>query len=296
MRRSEALLGLAVAPFSALAACAPTVSSGIMQTDGLPGRPTAFGSQLYPSDDLTHAIALLAACKSTLLRVTASADFAYFDALFAAAQANGMRVIVISEYASQPVDVGAYAANAVAFQRRYAAFNPMWEIWNEPNLQSYWGVPPDVGAYSTLAIATAKALRAVGARDVLSGGTSGVDVNWIYGLTTHGAFDALTGCAVHSYENPETAINRYLQASSLVPRGIQLYTTEACVTTDLDEVSFFRNMWWLHRQLSLPALVWCEFRDGTAGLDPPYSNPMGLVTSTYAPKPVYYTAQSTLAV
>jgi hypothetical protein len=51
-------------------------------------------------------------------------------------------------------------------------------------------------------------------------------------------------------------------------------------------------MWYLHRELSLPMLVWCEFRDGTAGPHPPYTDPMGLVTANYAPKNVYYTAQS----
>jgi hypothetical protein len=51
-------------------------------------------------------------------------------------------------------------------------------------------------------------------------------------------------------------------------------------------------MWYLHRTLSLPMLLWCEFRDGTAGAAAPYNMPMGLVTTGYAPKPVYYTAKS----
>jgi hypothetical protein len=293
MRRSEALAGIALAPFSALAACAPNLS-GITQTKGLPQHPTAFGSQLYPSDDVGRAVALLAACGSTLLRVTASDDLAYFDGVFAAASAHGMRVIMISPYASQPVDVKAYAANAAAFHRRYATYDPMWEIWNEPNLLTYWGAPPNVDAYSVLAIATAKALRDAGARDVLSGGTSGVDVNWLYNMRTRGVFDAVTACAVHSYKKPAYALNEYLQAISLLPPGTAIYTTEACVVTNNDQVTYFQDMWDLHRQLSLPALVWCEFRDGSAGLNPPYNDPMGLVTSEYVRKRVYFTAQAAI--
>jgi hypothetical protein len=295
MRRSEALVGLALAPFSALAACAPNIS-GITRTSGLPDHPTAFGSQLYPSDDVAQAISLLAGCGSTLVRVTASDDLPYFDVLFPAAKAHGMRVIVISSYAPQPVDVDAYAAKAAAFQQRYAAYDPMWEIWNEPNLSIYWGAAPNVGNYATLTIATAKALRAAGARDVLSGGTSGVDINWIYGLLTNNVFEAVTACAVHSYEKPSKALNKYLQVMSLLPRGTPIYTTEACVVTNNDQVTFFRDMWSLHRQLSLPGLVWCEFRDGSAGPAPPFNDPMGLVTANYLPKRVYFTAQSSLGV
>jgi len=203
-----------------------------------------------------------------------------------------MRVIVISQYAPQPVDPTAYAADAAAFHKRYAAYNPMWELWNEPNLAIYWGAPPDRLAYAKLAIATATALRNAGARDVLSGGTSGVDVAWLYDLRLHGVFDAVTGCAVHSYKKPAKALNEYLQAVSLMPPGIAIYTTEACVVTSSGEPSFFRDMWDLHRYLGLPALVWCEFRDGTAGQNPPYNDPMGLVMVDYTRKDVYYTAQA----
>jgi hypothetical protein len=292
MKRSAALAGIALSPIAALSACAPD-SSGIVATQGLPLRPTTFGSQVYPSDDVAQTIPLLAACGSKLLRIGANNEnFAYFDALFAAATAHGMRVIVISDYADQPVDVAAYAANAASFHRRYAVHDPIWELWNEPNLAYYWRAPANISAYAKLAIATAAALRAAGAREILSGGTSGVDVNWLYGLRTHGVFGAVTGCAVHSYKKPAHALNEYLQALSLMPPGIGIYTTEACVVTSSDQPSFFRDMWYLHRYLSLPAMVWCEFRDGTAGPAPPYTDPMGIVTPDYQPKPVYYTARS----
>src|ERR1035437_5703705 len=292
MTRSEALAGIALAPLAALSACAPT-ESGVVATKGSSLRPTAFGSQLYPSDDIGRSIALLAACGSTLLRVTATkGNFDYFDALFVAATAQGMRVIVISHYAAQPVDLTAYAADAVAFHRRYAAHNPIWELWNEPNLAAYWLAPPDRYAYAKLAIATATALRNAGAREILSGGTSGVDVSWLYDLRLNGVFDVVTGCAVHSYEKPALALNEYIQAISLMPPGIGIYTTEACVVTSSGQPSFFQDMWSVHRYLSLPALVWCEFRDGTAGPAPPYNDPMGLVTADYIPKDVYYTAQT----
>jgi len=292
MKRSEALAGIALATIAALPACAPT-STGIVETKGSPLHPTTFGSQLYPPDDIGQAVPLLAACGSKLLRVTANnTNFPYFDALFAAATEHGMRVILISQYATQPVDLTAYAADAVAFHRRYAAHNPIWELWNEPNLAAYWLAPPDRNAYANLAIATATALRNAGAREILSGGTSGIDVSWLYDLRLRGVFDVVTGCAVHSYKKPAQALNDYIQAMSLMPLGVDIYTTEACVVTSSGQSSFFQDMWYLHRYLSLPVLVWCEFRDGTAGPIAPYTDPMGLVTADYLPKDVYYTAQA----
>ncbi|MEO7039784.1 MAG: hypothetical protein ABI186_07110 [Candidatus Elarobacter sp.] len=292
MKRSAALAGIALAPLAALSACTPTVD-GVIPTKGSPLRPTAFGCQIYPTDDITRTIPLLAACGSKLVRVTASNDsFPYFDTLFATAAANGMRVLVISQYAPQPVDLTAYAADAVTFHRRYAAYDPIWELWNEPNLAAYWGAPPDRDAYAQLAIATGTALRNAGAREILSGGTSGVDVSWVYDLRTRGVFNVVTGCAVHSYEKPAHAFNEYLQAVSLMPPGIQIYTTEACVVTSSGQTAFFQDMWYLHRDLDLPMLVWCEFRDGTAGPHPPYTDPMGLVEPDYSPKKVFFTVQS----
>lgn len=291
MTRSKALAGIALTPIVA-SGCASNLS-GLAATKGSPSRPTAFGSQLYPGDDVRQAISLLAACGATLLRATADGtQLPYFDSLFALAAQHGMRVILISDYAPQPVDVAAYAASAAAFHRRYAAFDPIWELWNEPNLAAYWHAPPNLDAYAQLAIATAKALRDAGAREVLSGGTSGVDTDWIYGLHVRRVFDVATGCAVHSYKPPAQALNEYLQAISLLPGGVPLHTTEACVVTSNGQPAFFRDMWNLHRDLGLPTMVWCEFRDGTAGPYPPYTDPMGLVTPDYGRKAVYYTAQS----
>jgi hypothetical protein len=290
MRRAEALAGIALAPIAALSACAPTTSA-VIATKGSPLFPTAFGSQIYPSDDLSKTMPLLAACGSKLVRVNVNTgDFQYFDNLFAAATKYGMRVIAISEYATQPVDLNAYVADAVTFQKRYAALDPIWEIWNEPNLEHYWGAKPDLDAYAKLAIATAMALRAAGAREILSGGTSGIDLNWIYGLRIRGVFDAVTGCAVHFYKKPN--LNEYLQAGSLLPRGVQIYTTEACLSDWDGPAPFFRDLWNIHRYLGLPVMVWCEFRDGTAGTMPPYTNPQGLVTASYDPKATYVVAQS----
>ncbi len=259
-------------------------------------RPTSFGAQVYEGDAVARSVALIAGCGGRYVRVSSQVSVAYLDALVAAAATRGLRTIILSAYAAQPVDVHAYAADAAAMQLRYGAANPVWEIWNEPNLPQYWGAAPNVADYLRLLTATAGALRAVGASDVWTGGTSGVDLNWIYNLVIGGAFRFANGCAVHSYKTPGFARTEYIQAVSLVPTGVSVHTTEACVATGYgDQVDYFRQMWYLHRELNLPTMIWCELRDGSAGSTGPDSYPYGLVTSSYAIKTVYAAAAATIA-
>ncbi len=287
MRRRDVLKILAGSALAVVAGCndgAPSVRA----TAGSALTPTAFGSQVYPGDDVARSVGMLAAMGAKFVRISVQVPQAFLDAVVGAATAHGLRVILLSGYAPQPVDVAAYALAAAGVQARYAAANPVWEIWNEPNLPQYWNGPPDVGAYIAVLAATSTALRAAGATEIWTGGTSGVDLNWIYNLVTRGAFRSADGCAVHSYKPPGFARTEYIQAVSFLPTGVALHTTETCISSSVgDQSEFFTQMWYLHRELELPTLVWCEFRDGDAGPIPPFNEAYGLVNPDYSIKSVY---------
>ncbi|MGZ3562919.1 MAG: hypothetical protein ACXVAS_13875 [Vulcanimicrobiaceae bacterium] len=260
---------------------------------GVPSKPTLFGSQVYAQDDIERALALISGCGGTLVRVALNGNLDYPDAVFAAAARKNMRVILLSQALAQPVNVEAFAADCAKIQQRYAQYDPIWEIWNEPNLAFYWGAQPNVDDYSRLAIKTGKALRAAGARDIWSGGISGVNLWWIYHMKLRGVFDVMNGCAVHSYKIPCTAYTEYAQSLSLVPPGVPIHTTETCVpSSSKDQADFLRQMWYIHRSLGLPTMIWCELRDGTAGTMGAYTFPYGLVYPDYTLKPAYYAAES----
>jgi hypothetical protein len=287
MRRREMLKVLAGSALATLASCNDGAPS-VRPAAGSALKPTAFGSQLYSADDPARSVALLAALGAKYVRVSVQVSQTFLDAVVGAATANGLRVILLSAYAAQPVDLAAYAQAAAQVQTRYAAANPIWEIWNEPNLPQYWNGPPDVAAYIAVLTATATALRAAGASDIWTGGTSGVDLSWIYNLATRGAFGSANGCAVHSYKPPGFARTEYIQAASFLPAGVGLHTTETCIASTVGNQSdFFSQMWSLHRELNLPTFVWCEFRDGDAGDHPPFNEAYGLVNPDYSLKSVY---------
>ncbi len=264
-------------------------------SDGLLSKPTSFGSTLYDSDEVATSLQLLAGCGSSIVRVGLHDTNSFADTLVESASRAGMRIVLISPYASQPVDVKTYAQTCAQLQQRYAKYNPVWEIWNEPNLEQYWGAPPNVHDYAHLAIETGKSLIAAGARDVWSGGTSGVDVDWCANLNTLGVFNVLNGCAVHSYMPPCGAYGQYVRLQKALPANIAIHTTETCVPSTKDQVGFLRQMWYIHRMFGFPTMIWCELRDGTAGISGPFTFPYGLVYPNYAPKASYYTAQTLIA-
>jgi hypothetical protein len=295
MPRRAALRALACMSFAAFASCGGVDAPTVVPQSGSARTPTAFGSQIYESDSVARDIGLLARMGAKYVRVSVQVSLSYLDAAIGAATAAGLRVILVSAYAAQPVNVAAYAQDAAQLHARYAASNPIWEIWNEPNLGQYWGGPPNVAAYVDVFLATAKALRAAGATEIWTGGTSGVDLNWLFNLQTRGAFNAANGCAVHSYKPPGFARTEYIQATLLVPAGVRVHTTETCVPSSTNQSDFFSQMWSIHRELNLPTMVWCELRDGGAGSQPPYNEDYGLVSSDYTLKSVYTAAQNAIA-
>jgi hypothetical protein len=291
LRRRELLRLLAGSAVALAAGCndgAPDVTAPAVSSSA----KTLFGSQVYPSDDVARSTGMLAGIGAKYVRVAVQVPQPFLDALVGAAVRHGLRPILVSGYAAQPVDAAVYAAAVAALHVRYAFADPVWEIWNEPNLPQYWNGTPNVAAYLTLFDATAQALRAVGATDIWTGGTSGVDLNWIYNLVTGGAFRTATGCAVHSYKPPGYARTEYIQAASFLPSGVGLHTTETCIASSVgSQAQFFQQMWYLHRELGLPTMIWCEFRDGGAGSEPPFNEPYGLVQANYQIKSVFAAAQ-----
>lgn len=109
-----------------------------------------------------------------------------FDELMRAAAAAGIRVLPMlvgpepgvertSEGMRPPRDLNAYAAFVGAVARRFGENGSFWEenaelralpirswqIWNEPNIRSWWSTGPDPSAYAKLLAAGADAIREV---------------------------------------------------------------------------------------------------------------------------------------
>ena len=157
-------------------------------------------------------------------------DFSESDRFVAGAAARGIRVLPVMvhapswatggdpAYGAPPTDPAKYAAYVAALVQRYKpggtfwAANPglrrvpirVWQVWNEPNLKTYWTRQPFARDYVALLRATRFAIKANDPRAtvLLAGMTNGADsTSWealgmVYRAGGRGAFDAV---ALHPY-------------------------------------------------------------------------------------------------
>jgi hypothetical protein len=87
-----------------------------------------------------------------------------------------------------------------------------WEIWNEPNIRTFWRPRPDPGDYALLLSRAYRAIKRVDPRaTVVMGGMSGVDLYFLDAVAARtNAFDAI---AVHPYRVvPEDQLLRQIAA------------------------------------------------------------------------------------
>lgn len=228
----------------ALASCsgtatppAPTPSARVTVTSD-PTRPAAPGFspgyRILDIDDATLArhLDLQVSSGSRWLRVDldwstveeteGTDDWTAPDRVISAARARGLEVIALPTYApewgTRPAaapDAGAPLADRfAAFVARAAArYVPQgvttWEIWNEPNVKSFWGAPPDTAAYTELLRQAAGAVRTVEPRaTVLSGGLAPVRDSkgntvsalvFVREVLAAGGLAVVDGVALHPY-------------------------------------------------------------------------------------------------
>ncbi|MFN2595268.1 MAG: cellulase family glycosylhydrolase [Actinomycetota bacterium] len=118
------------------------------------------------------------------------------------AWANGLTGVGWRTAASvPPTDPADYAAAAQWAAHHFAGRVNAWEVWNEPNLQSFWsGNAADYVRLLKLAYPAFKAGDPT--TQVVFGGPSYNDINWIrncYGAGVKGSFDVM---ATHPYTAP----------------------------------------------------------------------------------------------
>jgi polysaccharide biosynthesis protein PslG len=150
-------------------------------------------------------------------------DWAYPDEVVKQASARRMSVLPILSHTpawarpagttttSPPDHVSDFAAFAGATAARYAPSGVhTWEIWNEPNINSFWQPAPNANAYGELFRATATSIRVAdpNATLLIGGLTSGPDAadgsriaqrTYVEQLYNNGTAQLADAIAVHPY-------------------------------------------------------------------------------------------------
>lgn len=216
---------------------------------------------------------------------------------------NGVPYAAYIDAPNSADSVAGFAAWAKAAALRYQSKNVIWEIWNEPNIDTFWKPVANVTDYTTLAKATCSAIRgAVPNATVVGGATSGMDWNFLYAYLGAGVLDCIDGVSVHPYrwQTPETVsaevqylqwvIAQYTPASRTSPipviSGEWGYPTQTN-SFPLDVQAAYAVRMQINNLINnIPVSIWYDWKnDGTDATNKEQN--FGLVTATLSPKQSY---------
>lgn len=170
-------------------------------------------------------------------------DFRLYDDMLAGAEARDMEVLFIlrQSYAAPnydyttPQGVAAFASFAEVVARRYAGRSVSYEVWNEPEEPTYWGLrTPNPVHYAALAASAVDAVhRGDPAALVSTAGISMFQYGYIRSMLQNGAGVRADAIGLHGYrENREpesigeSLVTSRAQVSSVLGRSSPLWMTE----------------------------------------------------------------------
>lgn len=269
-------------------------------------------------------------------------DFTSLDQVVASLQKVGLSVdLVIDQTPSwaavsdaqgdawaQPASASAFAAWAGAVAARYAGSGVVkcFEIWNEPNIETFWQPRPDPAAYTAdLRAAYAAIKRADPSVVVISGGlapalNSGTSYNartFLEDMYTDGAKGSFDGVGDHPYSYPASpdefeSWSGWSQQSETSPSlrsvmvangdsAMKIWITEFGAPTSgsnsvgvigqsdqlVQAISQVKKLDWVG---SFYIYTWADLPSL-----PPDQNGFGLLTDDGAPKPAYAAVSAALA-
>ncbi len=126
----------------------------------------------------------------------------FYDKCVALARQEGINLIGLLLGGPTPRDEAqrkAYGEYVYQVVNRYKDTVKIWEIWNEPNIPSFWK-DPDVKLYTLLVKeAYTRAKQAGPTCTVIIGSTSGPGEDWFNGIYDNGGWDYCDGISIHPY-------------------------------------------------------------------------------------------------
>jgi hypothetical protein len=256
-------------------------------------------------------------------------DWTEFDVFTTDLQKHGLRAYYILDYSNplyeesevstnpvtgrreralaspqHPESVAAFAHWAAAAAQHFSGRGVIWEIWNEPNI-FFWKPHPDVAQYTTLALATAKAIRAADPQACIVGPASSTfPWRFLENVCKSGLLDYLDAVSVHPYRGklPETAAADFARLRKLIkqyaPQGkdIPILSGEWGYATDTKGVSPDTQAAYLARQQlsnllnGVPLSIWYDWKNDGPNPADRESN-FGTVDNDLNPKPAYEATQ-----
>jgi len=101
-----------------------------------------------------------------------------------------------------PEQIKAYSDWAAAAAKAFAAYDPIWEVWNEPDHPRFWPPKPDAAAYGRMAFSACQAIRSAdsGAEVYGPAASKWVDGAFLSALAGSKAVTCFSRISVHPYQ------------------------------------------------------------------------------------------------
>lgn len=240
-------------------------------------------------------------------------DFKQFDTLVRDMEAAGVRPLLIVDYGNNlygpgpvrtPEQRKAYTAFAVAAMKHFKGHKIMWEFWNEPNGQGFWGNRPDPVEYAAMVNEAAPAmLKADPNATLLVGAFAGFPWDYIETVFRKGCLRWADAVTVHPYRSgfPETVDQDYQHMRRLIAqysphRDVPIISGEWGYSTNRKSgIPELRQAQYLVRQrlynvrCGILTSIWYDWKED--GPDPDENeHHFGSTHQDFSPKPAYTAA------
>lgn len=244
--------------------------------------------------------------------------FGPYDELLDGLKSRAIGALLILDYSNPlyekdrsvrtPEGRAAFARFASAAAGRYRGRNIRWEIWNEPDHETFWRPAPDPAEYAALALEAAKAIRAADPEAViLAPACSSFPWSFLESVFEKGLLEVIDEVSVHPYRAtpPETVRDDYARLRDLIDKhsrrkpgppivsgewGYSNHHWGRLLSEDL-QAAYASRMFLTNMAYGVPLSIWYDWaNDGDDRRNTEHN--FGLVTSAREPKQAYHAART----
>lgn len=243
-------------------------------------------------------------------------DFSAYDKLVGTLKSANIRPFFVLNHANKLYEAGApstdkaqnaFAAWSAAATTHFKDTEVLWEIWNEPNVDQFWKPRVSSFAYTSLAVKTAKAMKAANPDcRVIAPGVSSIDEAFLRRAMTTELLGLIDGVSVHPYRasGPETVMKDYVRVKNVIranaPAGREDlpvicsewgYSTHAKSDVNEDrQAMYLAKLWLLSAASGCPVTIYHDWKD--SGSNPfTKEHRFGIIRQNLTPKPAYNAAR-----
>lgn len=176
-----------------------------------------------------------------------------------------------------------------------------WEIWNEPNLEFFWGRPANAVDYARLAVVAAARIREANPDAIVVGAaTSGVDLAFLGTAFDNGLLGAVDAISIHPYRiaAPESVnsdiaavralIDEHTTRTVAIWSGEWGYNTAWSEVTDLGQAKCLARMMVNNLSKGIELSIWFSTHPFAEIASAPEDPQWGLVDYSYTPRPSWH--------